>query len=102
MTCDMWWGVNILSEFQLPSSFGLGVMITAKPADRQKSATILGASWAKQSISLQCEFLWESLPVPSDLHWPSSTGQCSVTALGPLLFSLPSANDTIPLVSAIV
>ena len=24
LTCDTWWGVNILSKFQLPSSFGLG------------------------------------------------------------------------------
>ena len=23
-TCDKWWGVNILSKFQLPSSYGLG------------------------------------------------------------------------------
>ena len=23
MTCDMWWGVNIQSKFQLPSSHGL-------------------------------------------------------------------------------
>ena len=33
---------------------------------------------AKQSESLQWEFLWES----TDLHRPSSTGQCSPTALG--------------------
>ena len=50
---------------------------TGKPADRQKSATLLGASLAKQSVSLQCQFLWES----TDLHWPSSTGQCSLTAV---------------------
>ena len=24
VTCNMWWGVNILSKFQLHSSYGLG------------------------------------------------------------------------------
>ena len=27
MTCDKWWGVNIHSKFQLPSSYGSGVMM---------------------------------------------------------------------------
>ena len=27
LTCDTWWGVNILSRFQLPSSNGLGYII---------------------------------------------------------------------------
>ena len=29
MTCDMLWGVNILSKFQLPSSYGFWFMISA-------------------------------------------------------------------------
>ena len=28
MTCDMFWGVNILSKFQLPSSYGLWFMVS--------------------------------------------------------------------------
>ena len=28
MTCEMWWGVNMLSKFQLPSSYGLAVMMS--------------------------------------------------------------------------
>ena len=27
LTCDTWWGVNIVSEFQLPSSNSLGFMM---------------------------------------------------------------------------
>ena len=27
MTCDTWWAVNILSKFQLPISYGLGVKV---------------------------------------------------------------------------
>ena len=27
MTCDLCWVVNLLTKFQLPSSFGLGVMM---------------------------------------------------------------------------
>ena len=27
LTCDMWWGVNILSKFELSSSHGLGVIM---------------------------------------------------------------------------
>ena len=27
LTCDMWWDMNILSKYQLPSSYGLGVML---------------------------------------------------------------------------
>ena len=72
---------------------------TAKPADCQKRATILGASRAKQSESLQCKFLWEPLLVPLTSR---SIGQCTLTALGPILFSLPSAIETTPSVCAIV
>ena len=36
--------------------WGMEQKATAKPADRQKRATILGASRVKQSESLQCEF----------------------------------------------
>ena len=38
----------------------------------------------------------------TDRHRPSITGQCSVTALGLRLYSLPSANETNPLVCAMV
>ena len=38
----------------------------------------------------------------TDLTWPSSTGQSTMTALGPILFSLPSANEKISSVRAIV
>ena len=38
----------------------------------------------------------------TDLQQSGSTGQCSLTALGPMLISLSSANETIPLVQAIV
>ena len=38
--------------------------ITGKLADHQKVASILGVSLLKQSESLQCKFLWESLAVP--------------------------------------
>ena len=38
----------------------------------------------------------------TDLHKLGSTRQYSLTALGPILFSLPLANETIPLVCAIV
>ena len=58
-----------------------------KPSDHQNRVIILQAIWAKQS---------------TDLHWPGSTDQCSVTSLGQILFSLPLANETIPLVCAIV
>ena len=54
------------------------MLYTGKPADCQKRATILAASLVKQSEFLQCEFLWES----TDLNRPSSTGRCSLTALG--------------------
>ena len=40
------------------------IVHTAKLADRQKRATTLGGSRAKQSGSLPCEFFWESLLVP--------------------------------------
>ena len=50
---------------------------TGKPANRQKRAIILGASLAKQSESIQCKLVWKS----TDLHWPCSRGQCSLTAL---------------------
>ena len=30
MTCDIWWAVNILSTFQLPSSYGLGEMMFSR------------------------------------------------------------------------
>ena len=36
---------------------------TSKPADYQKIGSLLGASLLKQSESLQCKFLWESLLV---------------------------------------
>ena len=37
-----------------------------------------------------------------ELQQSGSTGQCSLTALGPMLISLASANETNPLVCAIV
>ena len=43
-----------------------------------------------------------SLAQCTELPQPSSTGQCTLTALGPILLSLPSANETIPSVRAIV
>ena len=38
----------------------------------------------------------------TDLKQSSSTGQCILTALGPMLILLASENETIPLVCAIV
>ena len=72
---------------------------TGKPADRQKSATLLGASLAKQSVSLQCQFLWES----TDLHWPSSTGQCSLTAVGanPIFIALGKWDNSLDLCNSV-
>ena len=49
-------------------------------------------------LIVECELLWKS----SDLQGPSSTGQCSLTALRANTNSLPLANKTITLVCLIV
>ena len=51
--------------------------------------------------------VWQKSQSPNsasstDLQKSGSTGQCSLTALGPMLCSLASSNDTIPLVCAVV
>ena len=41
LTCDMWWGVNILSKYQLPSSYGLGFTMSWR---------FRGKGWVSQLI----------------------------------------------------
>ena len=74
-------------------------LYTAKPAERQENLTILpGKTVRAPTVQISIGIFASS----TDLQQSGSTIQGSLTALGPMLFSLTSANETIPLVSAIV
>ena len=74
---------------------------TAKPAERQKTKTI--RRWSGKAVRAPTVQIPIRIPaISTDLELSSSTGQCILTALGTMLISLASANETIPLVCAIV
>ena len=75
---------------------------TGKPAERHKNLTILGYGLAMQSEPQQCKIPIRICASSTDLQQSSSTGQCRLTALGPMLISLASSNEIIPLVCTIV
>ena len=75
---------------------------TAKLAECQKKANNI-RRWSGKAVRAPTVQIPIGISVSStDLQQSGSTGQCSLTAFGPMLISLASAKETIPLVRAIV